>query len=714
MSDPKRASTSPFMKWVILAMTVAVLLMVKALFSLPQPDVGRLGALRSADLLAAPVQGDQDERPLWKALLATSAASNDGQGHTLLRLGSVRVSGVESGAEADPELDDEFRRAIARGLRSIQASNPESLPELELVGLEGPVENGAAFVLTVTPDSLSVAIETAQDEPLVTEMEWRPAGRGSLIPPVAAILIAVLFRQPVLALFFGVLGGAFLLRSAAGVAWTSALPLGMRDVFDVYLRNELFAGDRQYIIGFVLMMLAMVGIMTRAGGIRGLMDIIARFAHDARRTQIATWLMGLVVFFDDYANTILVGATMRPLSDRFKVAREKLAYIVDSTAAPVAGLSIFSTWIAFEVSTFSAQLPDVGMAASDGYGIFIQTLPYRFYCIFTLIFVGTVVISGRDFGPMLRAERRARAGKVLRDGARPMVGDAATKLEAAEGVSPSAMRALIPLALFLGLTLVEIFRTGGAMELGADLLTLQGLADVLSKGNPMRALALGSAAGMLGAAGLALGAGIAREILPAAWAAVRSMLVAILILYLAWMIGAICRDLGTASYLTVLLGNAINPLILPCILFVLSGVVAFSTGSSWSTMSILLPIVVGMAFALGETTALGGTLLMVISIGAVLEGAIFGDHCSPISDTTIMSSIASASDHIDHVRTQAPYSVVTMLLALGLGYAPVAFLGLDPWIGILAGTVAIVVGMRFFGTRAEAPPTGTPQSTQAA
>jgi Na+/H+ antiporter NhaC len=222
------------------------------------------------------------------------------------------------------------------------------------------------------------------------------------------------------------------------------------------LKGELLDHARTQIILFVVFMLAMVGVITRAGGIRGVMNRIASLARDARQTQIATWLMGLVIFFDDYANTILVGATMRPLADRFKVAREKLAYIVDSTAAPVAGVSILSTWIAFEVSTFSAQLPDAGLAPSEGYAIFIQTLPYRFYCWFTLIFVGLNVYMGRDFGPMLKAERRARAGQVLREGATPLVGKSATELEASEHVDSRASTALLPLALFIFTVLGKI------------------------------------------------------------------------------------------------------------------------------------------------------------------------------------------------------------------------------------------------------------------
>lgn len=695
-------------------------ILVAVLFSLPEPNAERLAALQIGELLALEVEGaadadssDPEGTELWRALLASPAAEPSADGATILRLGEARIESTGEGLAAEPasETTDqasrvELRRSIARALRAIEASHPDELSRLEIEGLTQAAGGGADVELTLAPGELQLAVTPPGAAPLLTRTPWRPAGRRSLAPPFLAILVAILFRRPVLALASGVLAGTFLLRQGGSAEVFEALGLGFVDAFAVYLKSELVDRDRQYIIAFVMFMLAMVGVMTRAGGIRGLMDKISAFAYDVRRTQLATWLMGLVVFFDDYANTILVGSTMRPLTDRFKIAREKLAYIVDSTAAPVAGLSIFSTWIAFEVSTFSAQLPDVGLAASDGYGVFLRTLPYRFYCVFTLAFVGMIVISGRDFGPMLAAERRARGGKVLADGARPMVGKAATELSAAPGVTPSAPRALVPLLMFLGITLFEIFRTGGAFELGAGLWTLEGLAGVLSDGNPLRALAVGSLAGLLSAALLAALAGVANEVPRAAWAAIRSMLVAVVILYLAWMIGAICGDLGTAPYLTVLLSGAIDPLILPCVLFLLSGIVAFSTGSSWSTMSILLPIVVGMAFALGEGTELGGSLLMVISIGAVLEGAIFGDHCSPISDTTVMSSIASASDHIDHVRTQAPYAVLTMGVAMLAGYVPATFFGLSPWIGLIAGVVILALCVRFLGRQAEAAPAG--------
>jgi len=345
----------------------------------------------------------------------------------------------------------------------------------------------------------------------------------------------------------------------------------------------------------------------------------------------------------------------------------------------------------------------VGLTINDGYRVFLETLPMRFYCIFTLALVGLVVFTGRDFGPMLAAERRARGGELLREGAQPMVGQHATMLEPAAGVRPSAARALLPILTFIGVTLAWIAWKGGAFALGAAVFTLEGLADVLYNGDSFMALMVGSGCGLLAAGLMAAAAGIAREVPGAAWTTLRSMGIAIAILYLAWMIGAVCDSLGTAPFLTVLVGEHLNALLLPAILFVLAGVVAFSTGSSWSTMTILLPIVVALAYNLGEATdSIGGYLLMLISIGAVLEGSIFGDHCSPISDTTVMSSIASASDHIDHVRTQAPYAVLTMVTAMLFGYFPVTFLGLSPWLCMVAGVVFLAGFLLYAGQKAEA------------
>ena len=600
-------------------------------------------------------------------------------------LRALRAQGAESGAYELLDADDE---ALRDGMTD------EARAAFHEFGLTGSfLKDGALQLIVDRPDGEVVWARAPYNAP----------DARSLVPPLVAILLAILLRKPVIALLAGVASGSVLVLVYGGKGFGSALLPGLVGVADTWVYGELVKADRLKTTAFVVFMLAMVGIIIRAGGIHGLMQSIARIARDARRTQIATWLMGLAVFFDDYANTILVGSTMRTLTDKFRIAREKLAYIVDSTAAPVAGISILSTWIAFEVSTFSAQLPDAGLSPGDGYAVFIQTLPYRFYCIFTLFFVGLVVCSGRDFGPMLRAERRARGGLLLREGAQPMVGKAATNLKPSEGVTPHAALALVPIGVFVLATLGYIFVQGGGLDLGPALFTIEGATSVLSNGSGFDSLMYGGLAGLVTAAVMATAIGLGAEVPKAAWACLRSMGVAIVILYMAWSIGEVCGALGTADYLSETLGSHMNPLILPVALFALSAFVAFSTGSSWSTMSILLPLVVGLAYTKGGEIDLGGHVMLVVSIGAVLEGAIWGDHCSPISDTTVMSSIASASDHVDHVRTQMPYAFTTMAAAMLFGYLPAVILGLSPWISIVLGCAALTAFLYWKGERADDP-----------
>ena len=647
-----------------------------------------------------------------------------------LRLGEVSYRDLRDPSAAPvTSVEDSLRRSLALGLRQAAASGfrPRDLEgailegedlvsfSLSIEGEKNAVPGATAFRLERTQSGLALVSESvATGETRRVETDWTPPGRVSLLPPLIAIALAILTRKPMIALLFGVIFGAILVAAREGASGVAAVTEGAALSVQRYLYDQLTAPDRVQIVIFVVLMLAMVGNLTRNGGIRGIMLRLRALAQGPRTTQVSTVAMGFAVFFDDYANTVLVGSTMRPLTDRMRIAREKLAYLVDSTAAPVAGISIFSTWIAFEVSTFSAQLPVAGLSPADGYEIFIQTLPYRFYCFLTLAMVLLVAITGRDFGPMRKAERRARlTGALLAPGAQPMVGAKATSLESAEGIAPKAWRAVLPLMVFIGTTLFEIARRGGAFDMPADaLFSLPGLTQVLYDGSGNLPLMIGSLAGFAVAALATLSAGLGPgEVLKAAWTTLRSMGVALAILYLAWMVGAVCDDLATASFLSVSIGDQLHPALLPAVLVALAAFVAFSTGSSWGTMSILLPLVVGLSYQLGENLAIGPTALMILSIGAVLEGAIFGDHCSPISDTTVLSSISCASDHIDHVRTQAPYALVVMALSLGFGYLPRAFFGWSPLVCWPLALLALVVVVFAFGRPAPiVPPPDSPHS----
>jgi len=696
---------------------LACFLALAAVQLLPQADPARLAAQNAHAVLQerigpAPTDGASDERATLADLILDGPAvvERTADRATLSIFGVGFESSVPS---EDLTLHYQARRSLIRGLREAAAKRKVSLA---VEGEEGPTAQsqarGASFGVRhdATRGALFVEVTQPGGERVRAELAgWTPPERSSLYPPLVAILLAVVFRRPVLALFSGVWVAMLLARLKSGASIGGALAGSLSDFAVKSLWPQLASHDKLLIIGFVIAMLSMVGVMTKSGGIRGLVDSVAKFARGTRSTQVATWLMGLVVFFDDYANCILVGTTMRPLSDRFRISREKLSYLVDSTAAPVAGISIFSTWIAYEVSTFAPQLPAAGLTSDQGYAVFIASLPFRFYCIFTLVLAGLIVFSGRDFGSMLAAERRARStGLLVREGGTPMVGDAATHIEPAPGVIPRAHRAIIPILVFIGVTLFEILRVGNAAHAGlwddASLDFVRKVTLVLADGESSRAILIGSTSGFLVSCVLAFLAGSASAIPGAIATTIRNMGIAVAILYLAWMIGAACDELGTAGYLTELLGDRLAPPLLPTLLFLLSAAIAFATGTSWGTMSILLPLVVGLAFTLGERDPnLSGYTLMLLSIGAVLEGSIFGDHCSPISDTTILSSTACAADHIDHTRTQMGYALTTMVVAIACGYFPCAFLGWSPWAALVAGCGALLMIVFVFGRRSDPP-----------
>lgn len=527
----------------------------------------------------------------------------------------------------------------------------------------------------------------------------------SLLPPFLAILLAITLGKTIPALFFGVLFGAVLV----GGGLFSGIAVFAGDYIYAQALGEEF---KLQILGFIILLSTAVGLMTKAGGIEGLVLLVRNFAKTARSSQVVAWVMGLLIFFDDYANTIVVGSTMRPLLDRMKVSREKLAYIVDSTAAPVAGLSALSTWVAYEISQFSSRLPEVtapgGQAYTQemGFSVFLQTLPFRFYCIFTLFFVVATVFLRREFGPMLTAERRARrTGQVLRPGAQPMVSAALTEAKMKEGAKPRWDLGLLPILALLGVTIWQILSTGmaGLNKAGK---TGYGISDILGEADSTWAILMGaaSAAGLAALLPLVRGTLDFREVLLTGLRSMRALWFAVVILILAWCIGFVCDDLGTAHYLVAMTSKGFPAALLPSILFLLACLIAFATGSSWSTMAILLPNVVLLAHNLGSSSGFGGPALMILSIGAVLEGSIFGDHCSPISDTTVLSSVASASDHMDHVQTQIPYASLTMMASLVFGYLPVAFLSPKLWpFCLVAGAAFLTFFLLFVGKDPDSP-----------
>ncbi len=571
----------------------------------------------------------------------------------------------------------------------------------------GTLESGSETSLTLQKVRSSgpyhVVLPELQSGGVSFELRLIP-GWLTLLPPLLAILLALLFRQVVPALAAGIWIGAW---TVSGGPFSGALR-----TIDGYIVSSLGDGDHVAIVVFTLLLGGMVGVISRSGGTVGLVEVLAQRATTARRGQLATWLLGILIFFDDYANTLLVGNTMRPVTDRLRISREKLAYIVDSTAAPVAAVALVSTWVGYEVSLIGDKLQDLG-SDRNPYILFLQSLQYNFYPILALVFGLLVAGTMRDWGPMLKAERRARSGQLFADGAVPLADFDSPALAPPEGQPRRWINAAIPVLLVLFVTFLSLWITGRS-SLAADAdpfgtlpfwkLGMEELGSVFSAGESFSSLLYGSLAGCVAALVLALGQRILSlaEGMQAWVNGMKSMMVAMVILILAWAIGDVCADLGTGRFIADILSDRLTPGLLPALTFLFSAVIAFSTGTSWGTMALLIPFAIEAAFrvtaAAGFDTGAADNILFG-TVSSVLAGALFGDHCSPISDSTVLSSMSSGCDHVDHVRTQWPYAVLVAVVALVVGYLPVGF-GVSPLLCLVFGAAVLAALLRIFGRRA--------------
>ena len=491
----------------------------------------------------------------------------------------------------------------------------------------------------------------AEEPPLSTLLSWD--GGLTLLAPLVAILAALITKRVVGSLAAGVVVGAIV--AADGQVLPGLVGLFHQGV------SVLFDLDNLKVSSFSLLVAATVGVMGASGGTAAMVARIEALASGRRGAMIATWLSGGAVFFDDYANCLVVGNAMGPVCDRNGVSRAKLAYIVDATAAPIASLALLSTWVAYEVSLLSDALDT---ASIDGLSLFLSALPYRVYCLLTLVFVGAIVVSGRDFGPMARAEASQRA-------------PATAQATAVDEVAPThAALAVVPVACLVGVTFAALWIDGAAHAApGAALF------EVIGAARAFDCMLLGSTVAWIVAVvgGVVVGPLAWAEIPSRSWSTARTVVGALAVLYLAWTLGGIVKETGAAAFVASVLEGRLPAEALPVVVFALAAITSFSTGSSFFTMGALIPLVVPLAIGLGGPP---GPILFA-STAAVLDGSVFGDHTSPISDTTILSSVGSGCDVVTHVRTQLPYALVVggiaaggVLIPLGLGIGlPVLLIG---------------------------------------
>ena len=525
----------------------------------------------------------------------------------------------------------------------------------------------------------------------------------SILPPLMAIAIALIFRQVLFALFLGIWCGAFLAGDLSfGGVFTSFFT-----TLSDYIVPATADVSHMSIIVFTLLSGGMVGIITDNGGTRGVIEGITKFVRTKVHGQIMTSLMGFVVFFDDYANTMVVGNTMRPLTDKLRISRAKLAYLVDATAAPVATIALVSTWIGAMVGFIAdaeSKMPNFNESA---YAVFINSLPYNFYAFFTIFFVLTIAWSGRDFATMLKA--RVNLYKAKHDPKLDTYNLWKDKIEDDEEKKFIShwSNAAIPIFTLIFGTVAGLFVTGEGSSIQA----------VIESADSYKALLWGSLISIVVAIVMTLSKKLLSidEMLEGMMEGMHTMFDGLLILVMAWALSAITVELGTADYLMSVFGETLNPFWLPAIVLVLSAMTSFATGSSWGTMGILMPLVVPLAWEIGQNSGLPFEMtheIIYASVSAVLGGSVWGDHCSPISDTTILSSIATQCDHIEHVNTQLPYAMIVGTISI-LGMAGILVVGIPWWIIYPTGVIAIIAIIYKFG-KIPNPEEYTPEGEEAA
>ncbi|PIW69514.1 MAG: sodium:proton antiporter [Ignavibacteriales bacterium CG12_big_fil_rev_8_21_14_0_65_30_8] len=517
----------------------------------------------------------------------------------------------------------------------------------------------------------------------------------SLVPPLLAILLALIFRQVIIALLIGIFSGAIFINDYNPL-------IGFLKVIDTYIINALTDVSHIQIIVFTSLFGGVVGLISKSGGTKGLADLITKFAKTRKSGLLSTWLMGIAIFFDDYANTLIVGNLMRPITDKLRVSREKLSFIVDATAAPVVSIFIVSSWIGYEVGLIHDGLNMLG-STENAYDVFLQTIPYRFYPILMLVFVFLVSYLKRDFGPMYKAEKRAiDEGKVMRS-------DNLTSKDLTEstelfGNEDKARwyNGVIPILILVFGTVLGLYITGSntLVEKG---ITDFSIRDIIGNSDSYTSLLWASFSACVVAGVMIILQKIMtlKETVDAWFMGLRSMFLALIILTLAWSIGTITNEMKTADYIVSVLGDSLNPRFLPVLVFLLCALTSFSTGTSWGTMAIMMPIVIPLAVSvthLYNFNPMDSQIILHGVISSVLTGSVFGDHCSPISDTTILSSMASGCDHIDHVRTQLPYAVVVAFFCMLIGDIPTAY-GFSPYFSIIIITVILVAILFIFGKK---------------
>ena len=453
----------------------------------------------------------------------------------------------------------------------------------------------------------------------------------SVIPPIFAILLAIKTRQVFLSLFLGIVVGWIIISHGNILI---GIELSIQSIIAVFKD----AGNTQVII-FCAMVGALISLTQANGGVQGFVDLIQKknIVTSRKRATVFSFFVGCIVFIESSISCLVTGTIFHPIYERFKISREKLAYICDTTSSPICILIPLNAWGAYVVSLLDKE------KLSNTVPLFLSTIPLNFYAILSVLFAGFISFSFKDFSAMKKAEKRSfETGKTIAESSVPMISEDVASLKPKKGIQHKALNMIIPVLVMIIMMPVSLIITGNG-----NLTSGSGTTSVL-----WSVLSAITVAGLISVIQKILSL---REVMDYTLKGISGLVPLAILMVFAFSIGDTCRTLGTGEYVASLSRDFLNPSLIAPILFITSAFISFSTGTSWGTFAIMIPIAI--------PTALYASSPLALSIAAVLSGSVFGDHCSPISDTTIVSSMASACDHIDHVRTQLPYAITMAIFA---------------------------------------------------
>ncbi len=527
-------------------------------------------------------------------------------------------------------------------------------------------------------------------------------GLLSLLPAVLTVALAFVTKEVLFSLFTGLVSGLVILESIGG---SGGFFVRLVSVFDALCGVLLDTASDSFKMAIIILCLAvggMVEIINASGGFAALGTKLTKNVRTARGAQLVAGLLGVLIFFDDYASALISGPVMQDITDRRGVSREKLAFIVDSTAAPVASVAVVSSWLAAQLAAIQSGFDTAGISGS-AYERFIESLPYCFYNFLAVAFVFITAGLGREYGPMLMAERRARAGQPALNGSDYPLNALEDRKEPETG---SIWTAFVPVLVLIVYAFAGFYVNGTQNAVAAGALPANArfspstFSLAFSYADAVTVLLRASLLSSLAAIFLVRAAG-QRDIAGAVadWLRGASVILpTVVMLVCAWALSTVLGELGTAYYLVDAVSGGLPSAVLPALIFVICCVISFAAGS-FGCMVVVMPIAVPIALQ----ASMRGTLpdgFVAACIAAVLSGSVFGDHCSPVTDTTILSSLGSGCPNPAHVETQLPYALTAAGLSAALGYLPAGF-GMSPALSLVLGLAASVLIVRFAGKKVE-------------